>query len=102
MLCAGQSGKYALIYDSTIVEYMSRNEPCVTRALGDVFRKMGYALALQKNSPYTEQFNQAILQLRERGYIEELGKQWINGPCPDPNAGTISGSLHTACQATGF
>ncbi|ELU10007.1 hypothetical protein CAPTEDRAFT_43271, partial [Capitella teleta] len=79
-------GKFSLIYDSTVLEYMSRNEPCVTRTLGDIFRKMGYGLALRKNSPFTQAFNEAIMHLREAGTIEELAKKWINGPCPDPDA----------------
>ncbi|ELT96815.1 hypothetical protein CAPTEDRAFT_124092, partial [Capitella teleta] len=85
----GHPGKYALVYDSTVMEYMSRNEPCVTRTLGDVFRKMGYGLALRKNSAYTQTFNEAIMHLREAGVIEELAKKWINGPCPDPRSGRM-------------
>ncbi|ELU10006.1 hypothetical protein CAPTEDRAFT_103666, partial [Capitella teleta] len=74
--------KFAFIYDSTILDYITRMEPCVTRTLGDVFRKMGYGIAFRKNSPYTQPFNEAIMRLREQGVIDQIANKWINGPCP--------------------
>ena len=64
------------------LEYAARNPPCVTRMLSQGFGSTGFALALRKNSPHTELFNSVILTLRENGYLENLRKNWINGPCP--------------------
>ena len=75
------SDKYGFIFDSTILEYAARNEPCTTRTLGDIFRRVGYGIALKKKSPFTPKFDSAILKLRENGEIEALVDKWMQGPC---------------------
>ena len=77
------TNRYALIYDSTVVEYASRTPPCTTRVLGNTIRPMGYGLALAKNSPYTRLFDSEILKMKESGYLELLALNWIQGPCPE-------------------
>ncbi len=66
-----------------ILDYISKNEPCNTRTLGDVFLKGGYALGFAKAFPDLERFDLAILHLRESGIIEELEGKWFQGTCPD-------------------
>ncbi len=82
-LDAKPGDQYAFIYDSVILDYISRNEPCNTRTLGDVFLKGGYALGFAKTFPDLEKFDLAILRLRESGYIEDLERKWLRGTCPD-------------------
>ncbi len=83
----GKKGRYAYIYDSTVLEYVTRNEPCTTRVLGQLFKKSGYGIGLRKNSPHLELFDRTILELRESGKLEALENRWITGSCPDPDAG---------------
>ena len=79
---AGDPKKYALIYDSTILNYATRNPPCTTRVLNELIRPVGYGMMLPKNSPYTKVFDTEILELRDSGYMETLATHWIYGPCP--------------------
>lgn len=80
----GHPEKFALIYDSPVLEYASRNPPCTTRMLSETLRPVGYGLMFRKHSPYTPVFDNAILELRESGDLETLTRKWVNGPCPNP------------------
>ncbi len=97
MFCSvvGAGERYAFIYDSVILDYISRNEPCNTRTLGDIFLKTGYAIGFAKSYPQNDKYNfdLAILRLRESGAIEELERKWLGGTCPDPKEG-ITFSIH--------
>ena len=69
----------ALITDSPIVDFVSSrkddqyNPNCTLRNIGDsFFNPAGFGLGLTKNSPFTDDFSLAILELRETGVIEEL------------------------------
>ncbi len=87
VVAAGE--RYAFIYDSVILDYISRNEPCNTRTLGDIFLKTGYAVGFAKTFPDVDKFDLAILRLRESGKIEELERKWLGGTCPDPSEGIV-------------
>ena len=71
--------KIALIMDSPIVDFISSrkddddNPNCTLKNIGDgLFNPSGYGLGLNKNSPYTDDFSLAILELREAGVLEQI------------------------------
>ena len=74
----------ALLVDSPLVDYLvSRRGPynpdCTLTSIGDgMFSPSGYGLALTKNSPFTEDFSLAILELRGRGEIDNLRDEYFN------------------------
>ena len=76
--------RIALIDDSPIVDFISsrkdnqKNPNCTLRNIGDgLFNPAGYGLGLAKNSPFTDDFSLAILELRETGVIEELTTEYF-------------------------
>ena len=75
----------ALITDSPYIEFfISRksnfyNPDCTLTSIGDgQFSPGGYGLALTKNSPFTDDFSLAILELRRKGEIESLINEYFN------------------------
>ena len=74
--------QYAFITDSFYLEYVSSQAPCQVHMVGRFFNQFGYGLALQKGSPFTEQFTLAILKFRSNGLFDRLKKTWLNaGAC---------------------
>jgi polar amino acid transport system substrate-binding protein len=68
----------AFVYDSPALEYYSNTEgngKVVT--VGDMFKAEEYGIALPKNSPYREKFDQALLTLKENGEYETLYQKWF-------------------------
>ena len=74
----------ALITDGPLVDYVvSRKGPynpdCTLKNIGDGrFSPVGYALGLTKNSPFTDDFSLAILELREQNEIENLRAEYFD------------------------
>ena len=74
----------AFIIDSPFADYLvSRrgkyNPDCTLTSIGDGrFSPSGYGLALTKNSPFTDDFSLAILELKERGEIENLRNEYFS------------------------
>ena len=74
----------ALISDSPLVDYWvsrkgNHNPNCTLTSIGDgLFSPGGYALGLTKNSPFTDDFSLAILELRENGEIEKLRNEYFS------------------------
>ena len=74
----------ALLVDSPLVDYwVSRRGPynpdCTLTSIGDgMFSPSGYGLGLTKNSPFTDDFSLAILELKERGEIDNLRDEYFN------------------------
>ena len=83
-LAAALHENIAIITDSTSINYyVSRkgeyNPNCTLRSIGDgQFSSGGYGLALTKNSPFTDDFSLAILELRRMGEIERLTDEYFN------------------------
>ena len=83
-LTAALHENIAIITDSTFVDYFvprkgEYNPNCTLRSIGDgQFSAGGYALGLSKNSPFTDDFSLAILELRRRGEIERLTNEYFN------------------------
>ena len=74
----------ALITDGPYVEFLASrkgpyNPDCTLMTIGDGnFFPAGYGLGLPKNSPYTDDFSLAILELREKGEIEDLITEYFD------------------------
>ncbi|EDO30203.1 predicted protein, partial [Nematostella vectensis] len=78
---------YAFIWDSAVLEFVAHNQiSCGTLITsGSVFGRIGYGFGLAKDSPYTKQLSNAILQLRHAGYMEFLDRKWLkaNDKCAE-------------------
>lgn len=83
-LTAALNENIAIITDSTFIDFfVSRkgeyNPNCTLTSIGDgQFSSGGYGLGLTKNSPFTDDFSLAILQLRRMGEIERLINEYFN------------------------
>ena len=68
----------AYIFDSPIIDFISSrsgkyNPECTLQNIGEgLFFPVSYGLGLTKNSPYTDDFSLAILEIVEEGEIELL------------------------------
>ncbi|XP_068211922.1 glutamate [NMDA] receptor subunit 1-like [Palaemon carinicauda] len=66
----------AFIWESSRLEYEAAQD-CDLLTVGELFGRSGYGLGLKKGSPWAEKITRDILDLHERGYMEELDKTWI-------------------------
>ncbi|XP_078603373.1 glutamate receptor ionotropic, kainate 2-like [Branchiostoma floridae x Branchiostoma japonicum] len=78
-IARARRGHYAFVWDSGILDYVTKTPPCDLKTVGRLFSKTGYGFALQKNSPYTKEFTEKILWARESGKLEELFNKWTGG-----------------------
>ena len=105
-LTAALHENIAIITDSTFIDYfVSRkgeyNPNCTLTSIGDgQFSSGGYALGLTKNSPFTNDFSLAILQLRIIGEIEKLTNEYFNyqRTCTSETAIAASASVKTGTE----
>uniref|UniRef100_A0A1I8NN53 Glutamate receptor ionotropic, kainate 2 n=1 Tax=Stomoxys calcitrans TaxID=35570 RepID=A0A1I8NN53_STOCA len=68
---------YAFLMESTSIEYNTvRN--CKLQKVGDPLDEKGYGIAMKKNWPYRDKFNNALLELQEQGVLAKLKKKWWN------------------------
>ena len=96
----------AIIIDSTSADYyVSRkgenNPSCTLTSIGDgQFSSSGYALGLTKNSPFTDDFSLAILELRRRGEIERLTNEYFSyqRTCTSETAIAASASVNMGTE----
>ena len=83
-LTAVLNDNVALITDSTLVDFVSsrrseHNPNCTFVSIGDgQFSPGGYGLGLTKNSPFTDDFSLAILELINMGVIENLRAEYFS------------------------
>ncbi|XP_071531320.1 glutamate [NMDA] receptor subunit 1-like isoform X2 [Panulirus ornatus] len=66
----------AFIWESSRLEFEAAQD-CDLMTVGDLFGRSGYGIGLQKGSPWADKITLDILDLHERGYIEDLDKLWI-------------------------
>ena len=73
----------ALIFDSPIIDFISSrkgeyNPHCTLKDIGEgLFFPVSYGLGLTKDSPYTDDFSLAILEIIKEGVIERLSNEYF-------------------------
>ena len=73
----------ALIFDSPVVDFISsrrspHNPHCTLKDIGQgLFFPVSYGLGFTKDSPYTDDFSLAILEIVEEGEIEHLTNEYF-------------------------
>ncbi|XP_017001091.1 glutamate receptor ionotropic, kainate 2 [Drosophila takahashii] len=71
------STKYAFLMESTSIEFNTVRE-CNLTKVGDPLDEKGYGIAMVKNWPYRDKFNNALLELQEQGVLARLKNKWWN------------------------
>ncbi|XP_063711164.1 glutamate receptor ionotropic, NMDA 1-like isoform X2 [Symsagittifera roscoffensis] len=66
----------AFIWDSAQLDYETSRD-CDLMMVGDTFQKSGLAVALQKDSAWTEKISLEILKMRETGEMEQMDRDWV-------------------------
>ncbi|KAH8384049.1 hypothetical protein KR009_011866 [Drosophila setifemur] len=69
--------KYAFLMESTSIEFNTVRE-CNLTKVGDPLDEKGYGIAMVKNWPYRDKFNNALLELQEQGVLAKLKTKWWN------------------------
>ncbi|XP_064489101.1 glutamate receptor ionotropic, kainate 2-like [Ornithodoros turicata] len=68
-------GKYAFLMESTSIEYIVERD-CELQQIGGLLDSKGYGIATPSGSPYRTHLSSAILQLQEKGTLQELKDRW--------------------------
>ncbi|EDW67686.1 uncharacterized protein Dvir_GJ24289 [Drosophila virilis] len=71
------STHYAFLMESTSIEYNTKRE-CNLKKIGDALDEKGYGIAMRKNWPHRDKFNNALLELQEQGVLEKMKNKWWN------------------------
>lgn len=74
--------KYAYITEKPYLEYYDQQEPCNTRLLSNLLQAKGYGIALQGNSPYTNDISVAILEVSGKQVIRMPRQYGLYFSCP--------------------
>ena len=78
----------AVVYDSPIVRYWltTHTKQAEEYVLaGEPFARQHYAFALPMGSDLRKEVNEALLQLKTSGRMEEINKRWFGGAGPGAN-----------------
>ena len=74
----------AVVYDEPIIRYeLKKPGNKDLAAAGGLFHPEDYGFALQQDSPLREPIDQALLALRENGFIDDLQKKWFGDESKD-------------------
>jgi len=70
----------AIVYDAPVLLYHAKQLKSEQyKVVGRLFEKQNYSIALQQTSKYRKPVNEALLKLRESGYLDDLSTKWF-GP----------------------
>lgn len=68
----------AVVYDAPVLNYYATHHADNrVKVVGLLFKKQDYGMALQKDSPYRERINLAILKLIENGAYQKIYESWF-------------------------
>jgi polar amino acid transport system substrate-binding protein len=74
-----ESGEFdAVVYDAPALQYYADHEgknKVVT--VGKLLKRESYAIAFPENSPLRAEFNKALLELQDEGFIDRLNYKWF-------------------------
>ncbi|CAF0769478.1 unnamed protein product [Brachionus calyciflorus] len=79
-----KKGGYAYLLESTTNDYL-RQRDCDLMQVGGLIDTKGYGIGLPTGSPWRDQISNAILQLQEKGDLQELYIKWWEKEGKDPN-----------------
>lgn len=71
-----RQGNYAFLYEKPTLDFESLRKPCDLNTVGDPFDRMVYSYVLRKNDPRVKELNVHILQLVDRGIMDEQLQIW--------------------------
>ncbi|RXN09753.1 glutamate receptor kainate 3-like protein [Labeo rohita] len=69
---------YALLMESTTIEYVTRRN-CNLTQVGGIIDSKGYGIGTPKGSPYRDKITIAILSILEDGRLHMLKEKWWSG-----------------------
>lgn len=78
----------AVVYDAPIVRYWVTTHAKQAENLvlaGEPFARQHYAFALPMNSELRKEVNEALLQLKASGKLDEINKRWFGGASSNSN-----------------
>lgn len=67
----------AVVFDAPAVLYYEKQSGKDFHAVGDLFERQSYAIAVRQPSPLTEDINRALLTLKETGAYAKLYRKWF-------------------------
>jgi polar amino acid transport system substrate-binding protein len=68
----------AVVFDSPVLMYYAVNEgQGQVQLVNGLLREESYGIALAPKSPYRKPINEALLQLREEGFYQNLYDKWF-------------------------
>ncbi|XP_031153325.1 glutamate receptor ionotropic, kainate 1 isoform X1 [Sander lucioperca] len=77
---------YALLMESTSIEYISQRN-CNLTQIGGLIDSKGYGVGTPIGSPYRDKITIAILQLQEEGKLHMMKEKWWRGNgCPEEDS----------------
>jgi len=68
-------GEYAFFMEAAAIEYHVQRK-CDLKQIGGLLDSKGYAIALPKDSPYSAEISQGVIQLIETGEVSKLKAKW--------------------------
>ncbi|MEO0769470.1 MAG: transporter substrate-binding domain-containing protein [Cyanobacteria bacterium J06649_4] len=72
----------AIVHDYPTLKYVANLEPNEFELVGSLLTREGYGIAFKEGSTATEEINQEILALQERGYLQLLRQKWFGSSQP--------------------
>ncbi len=83
----------ASIMDGSVVEYMTNNVYCNLTLVGADFDTSSFGIVFQKNWPYQQQLDAALLSLNEAGVFDDLRAKWFQGNLCSQSSGSSSTAM---------
>uniref|UniRef100_A0A0B6XZK1 Ionotropic glutamate receptor C-terminal domain-containing protein n=1 Tax=Arion vulgaris TaxID=1028688 RepID=A0A0B6XZK1_9EUPU len=72
---------FALIAESAMAKYFTKQSPCELYMVGDFITIGSYSIAFKVNTGLVKRVDIALLTLRETGVLKELEDRWFSGGC---------------------